>query len=149
MQVTKIITHPGTAHGDDFLACCVLAAKFGVPIERREPEQADLDDPESLVLDVGGRYEPAELNFDHHQSLEIPCSFVIVLQWLGLHEKFQRVYKWYANVDFRDRLGVKALGEKYNLTDEQMLELGSPVHTAMITFFESKKQITPQVELDF
>lgn len=133
---TKIVTHPGTAHGDDFLACCVLAAKFGAPIERREPTRDDLDDPDILVLDVGGRYEPEKLNFDHHQDLEILCSFVLVLQWLGLHEKFQRAYRWYENIDFRDRRGAKALGEKYGLSDEQMLELGAPGQTAMIAQFE-------------
>lgn len=139
---TKIVVHPGTAHGDDFLACCVLAAKFGAPIERREPTQNDLDDPDILVLDVGGKYEPEKLNFDHHQDLNTPCSLVLVLRWLGLHEKFQRAYRWYENVDFRDRHGVKALGEKYGLTDEQMLELGSPVHTALISKFEKESVIT-------
>lgn len=133
---TKIIVHPGTAHGDDFLACCILAAKFAVPIERRQPTQNDLDDPDILVLDVGGRYEPDKLNFDHHQDLSIPCSLVLVLQWLGLHEKFKRAYHWYENVDFRDRRGAKALGEKYGLSDEQMLELGAPGQTAMIAQFE-------------
>lgn len=140
---TKIVVHPGTAHGDDFLACCILAAKFAVPIERREPAQNDLSNPDILVLDVGGRYEPEKLNFDHHQDLTIPCSFVLVLQWLGLHEKFQRAYHWYANVDFRDRNGAKALGEKYGLSDEQMLELGSPVHTALMKLFETEKYLAP------
>lgn len=135
-QVTKIVVHPGTAHGDDFLACCVLAAKFGAPIERREPTNRDIDDVETLVLDVGGRYEPEKLNFDHHQDLSIPCSLVLVLQWLGLHEKFERAYRWYENIDFRDRRGVKALGEKYGLNDEQMLELGAPGQTALMAQFE-------------
>lgn len=138
MQVTKIITHPGTAHGDDFLACCILVAKFGVPIERREPNQEDLDNQDIIVLDVGGRYEPEKLNFDHHQDLTIPCSLVLVLRWLGLHEKFQRAYRWYENVDFRDRRGVKALGEKYGLSDEQMLELGVPAQTALMKSFENQ-----------
>lgn len=139
---TKIVVHPGNAHGDDFFACCVLASKFCAPIERREPTQDDLDDPDILVLDVGGRYEPEKLNFDHHQDLTIPCSFVLVLQWLGLHEKFQRAYRWYENVDFRDRRGVKALGEKYCLTDEQMLELGAPGQTAMMAQFEKLSRLS-------
>lgn len=142
-QVTKIVVHPGTAHGDDFLACCILAAKFSVPIERREPTQDDLDNPDILVLDVGGRFEPEKLNFDHHQDLTIPCSLVLVLQRLGLHEKFQCAYRWYENVDLRDRRGAKALAEKYELSDEQMLELGSPVHTALMKLFEVDTYFAP------
>lgn len=143
MNIKKIVTHPGTAHGDDFLACCILAAKFGVSIERREPIQSDLDDLETLVLDVGGQYDHADLNFDHHHDLSIPCSAVLVLQWLGLHEKFQRTYHWYDNVDFRDRNGAQKLGEKYNLSAEQMAELGSPVHTALLAMFEKNSYLEP------
>lgn len=141
----RIVTHPGTAHGDDFLTCCVLAAKFGVPIYRREPTQADLDNIETLVLDVGGKHEPEKLNFDHHQDLQIPCSLVLVLQWLGLHEKFQHAYKWYVNVDFRDRNGADALGKKYGLSAEQMAEIVSPVHTALLTMFEKKSSLLPSI----
>ncbi len=142
-MINKIITHPGTAHSDDFLACCVLMAKYGVPVERRDPTQADLDNSEILVLDVGGQYNPAKLNFDHHHDLNIQCSLVLVLKWLDLHEKFQRAYRWYDNVDFRDRNGVQRLGEKYGLTNEQMAELGSPVHTALINMFEKLSSLNP------
>lgn len=135
-MLKKIVTHPGTAHGDDFLACCILAAKFGALIERHEPSQAELDDAETLVLDVGGRLEPEKNNFDHHHDMALPCALVLLLKHIGLHERFQRAYRWYDNVDFRDRNGLKALGAKYNLTDEQVLELGSPVHTMLISMFE-------------
>jgi len=145
----RIVTHPGTAHGDDFLACCILAAKFAVPIERREPTESELNDPGVLVVDVGGRSDldhPDQCrlyNFDHHHNELLECSYMQVLMALGLYEKFQRAYRWHENVDFRDRRGVKALGEKYGLTDEQMLELGSPVHTAMMTQFEKQTFLAP------
>jgi hypothetical protein len=133
----KIVTHPGTAHQDDFLACCVLAAKFGIPIERREPTQSDLDDVETLVLDVGGRFEPEKNNFDHHHDLSLPCAFTQIVAWkLRAEEKFHRVFKWFENVDFSDRHGAKALGNKYGLTEEQMAELGAPAFTALMAMFE-------------
>ncbi len=53
-EITEIITHPGGAHKDDFLACCLLAYQCRAPISRREPEPADLDDPHTAVIDVGG-----------------------------------------------------------------------------------------------
>ena len=42
---TTILTHPGSAHKDEFLACCVLLASSPGPIVRREPSDADLADP--------------------------------------------------------------------------------------------------------
>ena len=43
---SAILTHPGSAHKDEFLACCVLLAEAAspVPIHRREPTDADLAD---------------------------------------------------------------------------------------------------------
>lgn len=138
-----IVTHPGTAHADDFLACCILAAKFFVPIYRREPTDVDFDSADMVVVDVGGVHNPDYYLFDHHQDQNLECALVLVLKWLGLHEKFQRAYHWYANVDFRDRYGLKKLGEKYKLTDEQMFELGSPVHTAIMAQFEKLSVLNP------
>ena len=64
--VHTIVTHPGGSHKDDLLAACVLASLHGCPIVRREPTQADLDDPEVAVVDIGGVHDPARSNFDHH-----------------------------------------------------------------------------------
>jgi hypothetical protein len=141
----QAITHPGTAHGDDFLTACILVAKFNCTVTRREPTKNDLDDPDICVFDVGGRNEPTNLNFDHHQSIEIPCSLNLILSWLG-HDslgKFRRAFHWFDNVDFRDRNGVKRLGDKYGLREEQMLELASPVHASLLDTFEKFEQIRP------
>jgi len=66
-MLKQIITHPGSAHKDDFLACSVLVHLHEVPILRREPTEEDLNDPGICVVDVGGRHEPELKNFDHHQ----------------------------------------------------------------------------------
>ena len=62
-----IVTHPGAAHKDEFLACAFLITQYGVPIARREPTQSDLAKTDTIVVDVGGSHDPALLNFDHHQ----------------------------------------------------------------------------------
>lgn len=77
-----IVTHGGRAHLDDVLACALVMSRKGVaqaydppaarwegplPIHRREPTAKELEDPQVLCLDVGGRYEPSKGNFDHHQ----------------------------------------------------------------------------------
>ena len=70
----KIITHAGKAHLDDLMACAIAIAHLriwedttDVEIERRDPTDAELKDRAVTVLDVGGRYEPTNGNFDHHQ----------------------------------------------------------------------------------
>ena len=70
----KIITHAGKAHLDDLMACAITIAHLkiwedttNVEIERRDPTDAELKDHAVTVLDVGGRYEPMNGNFDHHQ----------------------------------------------------------------------------------
>lgn len=69
-----IITHAGKAHLDDLMACAIAIANmrmYGndceIVIERRDPTDAELEDHTVTVLDVGGRYEPTNGNFDHHQ----------------------------------------------------------------------------------
>ena len=44
MPIQTIITHPGGAHKDDFLACSVMLAKFPIPIVRKDPSDDELDD---------------------------------------------------------------------------------------------------------
>ena len=52
-MIKTIITHPGGAHKDDFLACAVLLSKFPVSIFRRDPTEEELADPEIAVVDIG------------------------------------------------------------------------------------------------
>jgi 2,4-dienoyl-CoA reductase-like NADH-dependent reductase (Old Yellow Enzyme family) len=59
MPYTTILTHPGGAHKDEFLACCLLLAENEVPIVRREPTPEDLADPATAVVDVGALYAVA------------------------------------------------------------------------------------------
>ena len=70
----KIITHAGKAHLDDLMACAIAIAHLriwndltDITIERHDPTDAELEDRAITVLDVGGRYEPTNGNFDHHQ----------------------------------------------------------------------------------
>ena len=70
----KIITHAGKAHLDDLMACAIAIAHLriwedvtNIEIERRDPTDAELEDRAITILDVGGRYEPTNGNFDHHQ----------------------------------------------------------------------------------
>lgn len=77
-MLKKIVVHAGNAHLDEVMACAIAIASQKIcwpkkdrnlapVIERRDPTAEELENPEVLVLDVGGRYEPEKSNFDHHQ----------------------------------------------------------------------------------
>ena len=63
MTFSRILTHPGGSHKDEFLACCLLLAENPVTIVRREPTEADLTTlmPQDLL---------ASRVFGHQESTE-------------------------------------------------------------------------------
>jgi uncharacterized UPF0160 family protein len=66
-----IVTHSGPFHADEVFAVALLFCAFGtIPVIRtRDMEiiKQHFDDPDAWVIDVGGRYNPAYHNYDHHQ----------------------------------------------------------------------------------
>ena len=88
-----IITHTGKAHLDDFVSCALTLVNAtwvhmeysihnnqpitledaldevisGTVIYRADPTAKELKDENTIILDVGGKYEPEFWNFDHHQ----------------------------------------------------------------------------------
>ena len=75
MSFSKVITHDTAFHADDVIAVALLRQagyEFEL-IRTRDPEvlAAALPDKNTLVLDVGGAYDPSMLNFDHHQDREL------------------------------------------------------------------------------
>lgn len=122
----KIITHNGRAHLDEYLACAILSAqlfktegwRFEV-IRKSRPTEEELNDPETWVLDFGGRYEPNLKNFDHHQIKgENVCAFTQVLEYFGMRD--YDALPWIKFVETNDANGgVKAMelvgGGDFNL----------------------------------
>ncbi len=107
-----IITHPGSAHFDEFFAISLILAKNpGVDfrIERRDPSTGELDNPEIWVVDIGERLEPERRNFDHHQNIDHPASFVLVSDHLGLSTDL-RTLPWFDFKDKIDRFGPVKTG---------------------------------------
>lgn len=127
-NVKKIIVHPGDAHLDEFFACAIALAHkamrsqgdayetlatLDVPIERHEPTEAELEDPEVLVLDVGGRLDAEHMNFDHHQ-LERgtqECAYTILAKHLLFDEGvtfaewLKDMFAWYKTRAIVDSCG--------------------------------------------
>jgi len=144
MSIALILTHPGGSHKDEFLACCLLAAQHGVPIVRREPEQADLDNLEVCVVDVGGEHDPARRNFDHHQfprEHEPICALSLVLQDLGLYEDARMFCDWLEPAEWFDTRGPGGTAKWLGVERDVIFKLNSPIDMTMLRRFAQAERL--------
>lgn len=133
-----ILTHPGGAHNDEFLACCILLTLHPAPIVRREPTPADLSRITTCVVDVGHEHEPARNNFDHHQlPKDHPptCSLSLVLQALGLYDDARQFYDWLETAEWFDSRGPVSTAKWLGLSTDTLARLNSPVNGALLRQF--------------
>ncbi|MGB6222834.1 MYG1 family protein [Haloferula sp.] len=138
MKITRILTHPGGAHKDEFLACCVLAAIHGCEIQRCEPEQADLDDESTAVVDVGGEHDPERSNFDHHQfprDHEPICALSLVLMDLGIYEDARNFCDWLETAERFDVTGPISTAKWLGMEREALARLVSPIDITLLRRF--------------
>lgn len=146
MKMQSILTHPGGAHKDDFLACSLMVAHHGVVVERREPTERDLDDPAVCVLDVGHRHQPEKHNFDHHQFPRdhVPtCALTLVLQHLGLYEDARLFCDWLEPAEWFDTRGPKKTAEWLGVDREIVSKMNSPIDMTVLRRFASETSHQP------
>jgi len=146
MTFSRILTHPGGSHKDEFLACCLLAAVHRVPILRREPTVEDLADLSTAVVDVGGEHEPARGNFDHHQfPKDHPplCALSLVLQDLGVYEDAREFCDWLEPAEWFDTRGPIETAKWLGLPREVLFKLNSPIDTTLLRRFASAARLAP------
>ena len=142
-----VVTHPGSAHRDEFLACCLLAADAQVDlIERRDPTAEELSNPEILVVDIGGEHEPRSSNFDHHQlprEHEPTCSITLILPRLGVDSAVAReVWKWLAFSELLDSKGPFQTAKAYGVAPDAFVEWMSPIEASVLHWFGEESRIT-------
>jgi hypothetical protein len=143
-RFTGILTHPGSAHKDEFLACCLLAAVHEAPIFRREPTQADLDNPALAVVDVGGEDDAVRGNFDHHQfPKDHPpiCSLSLVLMDLGLYEDARLYCDWLEVAEWFDTRGPVETAAWLGVERELLAKLNSTVDLTLLRRFAGMSEI--------
>jgi hypothetical protein len=141
-----ILTHPGSAHKDEFLACSVLLAVHPVRIVRREPTPADLASTATCVVDVGDRHEPALNNFDHHQlPKDHPptCSLSLVLQHLGLYDDARQFCDWLEAAEWFDSRGLISTAQWLGVTPDAVLQLNSPIDVTLLRRFALESRLEP------
>lgn len=62
-----IATHPGGFHADDVFAVATLGLLAGPPVDVVRTRDRGRQDQADVRVDVGGRSDPANGDFDHHQ----------------------------------------------------------------------------------
>lgn len=146
LELSKIVTHPGSAHKDELLACALLIATNEVPIERRDPKTADLEDPSVAVIDVGDRHSPEKNNYDHHQfprEHTPTCSLSLVLQALNRYEAAKQFCAWLEPAEWFDCRGPKDTAEFLGVPREAINQLNSPIDVTLLRRFASRETIQP------
>lgn len=141
-----VLTHPGSAHKDDFLACCLLVARYQIPIWRRDPEAADLADPGILVVDIGGEHEPDRGNFDHHQfPADHPpiCSLSLVLKHFEIYEDARAFCEWLEPTEWFDSRGPFATADWLGVERSLVNRFSSPVDITLLRRFAQKREHQP------
>lgn len=145
-SITTLLTHPGGAHKDEFLACCVLLARHPVAIVRREPLDTDLASPEVCVVDVGHRHEPELNNFDHHQfprDAAPVCALSLVLQHFGLYEDARRFCEWLETAEWFDCRGPVNTAARLGVERATLAKLNSPIDLTLLRRFAGASRIEP------
>ena len=147
MTVKLIVTHPGGAHKDDFLACSLLAHLHGSPIQRREPTAQDLADENTCVVDVGGVHDAQLNNFDHHQfPRDAPplCALSLVLQSMGLYEDALSFCAWLRPAEWLDTLGPNETAKLMGISRSAFNDLNSPIDISLLNRFANQTELTSE-----
>lgn len=143
-KFSEILTHPGSSHKDEFLACCLLVAVHEAPILRREPTQEDLSNPRMAVVDVGGEHQPELGNFDHHQfPRDHPptCSLSLVLMDMGLYEDARQYCDWLEVTEWFDTRGPQETAAWLGVERELLAKLNSTVDLTLLRRFAGMSEI--------
>ncbi len=144
-MIRRILTHPGGAHKDDLLAVCVLIAKYGAPVVRRDPTQDELEDCCIAVIDVGGLHDPERMNFDHHQfarDYKPTCALSLVLGHLGLYEDARHFCDWLEPAEWFDSRGPKKTAEMLGVPRRAVSQLNSPIDITLLRRFAQVSELS-------
>lgn len=147
MRRARIVTHNGAAHRDEFLACCVIlhhehAAHGRTPsVERRLVVPSDLEDSGTYVVDTGGRWDPGDLNFDHHQAdpkMVDKCALDLVLEYVmgrDVYRGFAKANEWLRVTTVQDTRGNAEAALSLGVNARAYSAMRSPMERLMLSWF--------------
>jgi len=141
-----IVVHPGQAHRDEVIACGIAMALHGpLTIFRRDPTESEMEDPDVLVLDVGGKLEPDKGNFDHHQlprDAAPACAYTLYAESVGLANVL-KLRKWYEIGAMLDSKGPFATAKSLGLEKFPFELTAGPIEGQFMMMFEKETVIQP------
>lgn len=142
----KVVTHRAQAHRDEFLSCCLLiAGGITDQIERRDCTEADLMDPDIVVVDQGMQHDSVLSNYDHHQfdrDAAPCCSITLILPLLDIDVlQAREIWNWLEFSERMDSKGPFQTGDYYGIPGERFFEWSSPVEAAVLRTFQAKDKI--------
>lgn len=143
-MIKRIVTHPGGAHKDDFLAVSVLIAKTGAPVLRRTVLEGEIEDPTVALVDIGGSHDPSLSNFDHHhfpREHEPTCALSLVLDSLNLYEDAKTFCDWLEPAEWFDSRGPNKTAEWLGVSREAVARLNSPIDVTLLRRFAREKRL--------
>ena len=146
LKYNKIVTHPGGAHKDEFLACAVLVAECGASIYRCDPSPEDLESESVAVVDIGHIHDAEKGNFDHHQfptDREPLCALSLVLQHLGLYEDARAFCEWLEPAEWFDCRGAVKTARWLGIERDLMFKLNSPIDFTLLKRFGQESVLGP------
>ncbi len=131
-SIKKIVTHLPPNHLDDTLAVSLLLNLFkNADIEFLSYDDKILEeykkDKKIVLVDIGLIYDEKLNNFDHHQDLNLNCSFLLVLKkffpkYYKLLPEMQ-IYSQIKFIDLKDRFGIKIAQKETKLKSLFLLEM--------------------------
>jgi hypothetical protein len=147
-EIREIVTHPGPAHRDEFIACSLLLGVYpALPVYRREPTEEDLLDPAIIVVDVGGQFDLHLRNFDHHQlprDAEPTCAITQVCKWLNIDLPTARaLWSWLEAAEILDSKGPVALAKKYGIRGDDLHKMISTIESTVVDLFSTCSAALP------
>ncbi|MCS7119466.1 MAG: MYG1 family protein [Archaeoglobaceae archaeon] len=143
-EIKKIMVHPGKSHADDFLSVAVLLTLYpSATVLRLYLPTSEVSN--AIVVDTGGLYSPPFF-FDHHQSLDLPCSFILVLKYFfaDLYDKVKDLPE-IQHISDKDCRGPIYCQNKYGYRlPDFSIDLVSEV---VLSLFEEQTVIPPNTAL--
>jgi len=151
-KIKMIVTHPGKAHRDEFLALCVLLSDSpDALIRRREPTEEELCDPLVAVVDIGGRFNPQLNNWDHHQlprEADATCAAQMVIEHIHGPVVAHELYPWLRLTGILDSKGPGAAASHLGVSSPTaFFETLSPIEGYILRVFAECERYNPGGEM--
>jgi hypothetical protein len=146
MRKTRIVTHNGKAHRDEYLACAIIMFNEyrqgrQTFVERRIAGSSDLSNRDTWVVDTGGVWDPEMRNFDHHQNdprLEGQCAFDLVLSDIigaDAYNTYRSCSPWMKMTALHDTLGSTGTAQAVGIDPKVYSSTRSPIERAALSGF--------------